>query len=99
MTEKSSYECRQHYEAALDGLAKLAGADQRQVRESFKKFLIREGVIGKSTTEMAPEQLDRFGDAIGWYAWRIENTPPPERGMIDFAVILNRFWDQLSQDL
>ena len=93
---KTDYECRKHFEASLDGLANIAGrfVTQKMMRSAFKTHIQKEGIIKKSTTELNAKTLDLLGEAIGTYVHRYNNTPPDERGYIDFDSIMNIFWDQ-----
>jgi hypothetical protein len=82
------YEIRKHYEAAIHDLAKLFNHPPRDLRESFKWYLIRSGYINHSTTELDDEELGKLADKLSIYHSRMENTPPDERGTLEFKNIL-----------
>lgn len=83
-----NYEHRKKLEASLSDLAKLFGLNIKPLRENWKWFLAREGIIKLSTTELDDEQLKKLADQVSIYNSRIENTPPDERGLLEFQNIL-----------
>lgn len=82
------YEIRKHYEAALHSLALMFGFQPRLMRNEFKHFLMEQNVIKQSTTELDDERLKGLADKLSVFHSRMENTPPEERGLLDFRNIL-----------
>jgi len=91
MTEqpRTPQECRKFYEGALASLSVLADEPHRQFRERVKYYLIRKGVIQKSTTELQPAQLEAMAEAMTDYFTRTNRTPPEERGAFHLDLIFN----------
>ena len=89
MTEqpRTPQECRKFYEGALASLSVLADEPHRQFRERVKYYLIRKGVIQKSTTELQPAQLEAMAEAMTKYFTRTNATPPEERGVFHLDLI------------
>lgn len=85
--QKTPYEIRKHFEVSIDGLAKASGHETKAMRNSLKIFLMNKGIIRVSTTELSPETMEIIADSIGFFAYKFSNTPPAERGHIDFDFI------------
>lgn len=82
-------EQRRHFEASISGMAKTAGLDARRLRDSIKAWLISSGNIKSSTSELAPDELERIAGLLGRLKARTENTPPDERGIMTYDLITN----------
>lgn len=76
------YENRKHYEAALNDLAVMFKIPTKQMRNDFKLQLIQDKIIIGSSMELTDDQLKEYADKISIYYSRMENTPPPERGLV-----------------
>lgn len=85
--QKTPYEIRKHFEVSIDSLAKAAGHDTKAMRNSLKCFLMSKGLIRISTTELPPETMEILAESIGFFGHKYSNTPPEERGHIDWNFI------------
>jgi len=81
-------DARKHFEASCNQLEKIGGFRPRLVREAVKVWLVENKFIRSSTTELDETELERIADLLGKIAWRHENTPPAEKGImtIDFII-------------
>ncbi len=84
-----NYEYRKKLEAAIQHIANLHSIPRDNFREQLKWYLIRQGSIKWSTTELCDGDLKYIADELSTFAARMENTPPDERGRsIDFKSII-----------
>ena len=84
-----NYEYRKQLEAAIQNLADLHGITRDSLRGSLKWYLINKGVIFSSTIELSDGDLKYIADSFSDFAFKMENTPPAERGnAIDFKTLI-----------
>lgn len=87
---------RKHFEAALGDIAKLYGVGRDSLRDTLKWWLYRNGFIATSTSELSNAQLSALADIMGKFHWRMGNTPPSERAVLDFNQIFKDLPDNLT---
>lgn len=87
LIKRTPYECRKYFEACVDNFAKIEGVTHQQYRQTLKWFLVRQGIIKKSTTELKPEQLEAMAEAMNKFHVQHTSRPPAERGIIDLLLI------------
>jgi len=84
-----NYETRKQLEASIQNIADLHNFKRDELRNSLKWYLINNGVIFSSTTELSDGDLKYIADSFSDFAFRMENTPPAERGnAIDFKTLI-----------
>ena len=84
-----NYEYRKQLEASIQDIANLHNIKRDDLRSSLKWYLVKQGSIKRSTTELCDGDLKYIADSLSRFASQMANTPPDERGVsIEFKSII-----------
>ncbi len=71
--EETKIRFKRMMEATIGDIAKIKGLDRNEFRETFKKQLMKEGLIKESTTELALDQLEAVTGRLKKYKYELSN--------------------------